>query len=310
MRHTLNALAHHAVGALTLALGVIILPSCDSKPTGGDSTAAADSLSNQKLEQIIQSTEELLVTVPSPLDIANLIKKSGARFDASKTLNAADHSKYNTSFKQAINMGMFTADLGYVTYYKETQRTQEYLNSIHKLGSKLQVVGAFELTLLERAKANLDKQDSLLYMITEQSNSARDYLRQQERPEVAALIIAGGWLEGLHLACQIQRTNPNEQIKTRIGENRLALNNLLQIMDKYQNDAEIKQFYTDLLSLSDLYKDVKIEYTANATAGSKQVSPEGVVTYTTQQTSTVTISAETLKAITEKVAILRKSLAS
>lgn len=309
MRHTLNVLSQHAVGALLFALAATT-PGCDSKPAGTDTTAAADSLSNQKLDQLIQSTEELLVTVPSPLDIANLIKKSGARFDAGQALNPSDHSKYNTSFKQAVNMGMFTADLGYVTYYKETQRTQEYLNSIHKLGSKLQVAGAFELTLLERAKLNLDKQDSLLYMITEQSNNARDYLRQQERPEVAALIIAGGWLEGLHLACQIQRTNPSEAIKNRIGENRLALNSLLQIMDKYQNDAEIKQFYTELLALADTYKDVKIDYATNPAAGPKQVSADGVVSYTTQQTSTVTMSPETLKAITEKVAALRKNLAS
>jgi len=62
---------------------------------------------------------------PSPMETASLIKRSGASFHAD-ALNGADRaSDYTTSDAQAINLGIYGADLSYATIFEENSTSLE-----------------------------------------------------------------------------------------------------------------------------------------------------------------------------------------
>ena len=59
---------------------------------------------------------------PSPMETASLIKRSGASFHGD-ALNGADRaSEYTTSDAQAINLGIYGADLSYATIFEENAK--------------------------------------------------------------------------------------------------------------------------------------------------------------------------------------------
>ena len=56
-------------------------------------------------------------SIPSPFETANLLKESGAGFDAN-IINSPDNaSNYTSDFYKALNLGVYGADLGYITIY-------------------------------------------------------------------------------------------------------------------------------------------------------------------------------------------------
>src|ERR1051325_7064891 len=62
-----------------------------------------------------------LFSVPSPIQTAVLIQKSGITYDKS-VLNLSNKvNTYPTDFSRALNLGIYGADLGYVSLYNQTQ---------------------------------------------------------------------------------------------------------------------------------------------------------------------------------------------
>ena len=64
---------------------------------------------------------DAIFSLPSPLQTTLLIKASGANYHADM-LNSPDAaSGYSISMEKALNLGIYGADLGYVTCYEQTQ---------------------------------------------------------------------------------------------------------------------------------------------------------------------------------------------
>ena len=55
-----------------------------------------------------------------------MIKKSGALYDKNMMNPVSNLSKYSDGMKQSLNLGIYGADLGYVTMYENTGDAMEY----------------------------------------------------------------------------------------------------------------------------------------------------------------------------------------
>lgn len=290
-----------------LAVFSLALTSCGDSSGSGD---GKDTLS--VLDQAdIQAIQQVQYTVPSPLELANLLKKSGSNFDPAVVASPDNVANYEGTYAQALNLGIYGADLGYVTYYEQTDEATQYMDAAVKLAGSLGIENAFDTELLVRVEKNIDNQDSLLTIITQQFDSAEDYLKNVERADVATLITAGGWLEGLHLACAIYKAQPSDLISTRIGEQRISLNPMLQLLNYHKGeDAEINALYEKMLELNTIYEQVTINYQKpdEAAQVDKPESGDGVVTVTMQRYSEVTITPEIIEQISAKVNEIRASI--
>ena len=69
-------------------------------------------------------------SIPSPIQTAMLIKNSGANYNKDILNEPSKITNYNTNFKKAINLGIYGADLGYVTMYDQTQDAIAFLTAV------------------------------------------------------------------------------------------------------------------------------------------------------------------------------------
>ena len=93
-------------GILFIAAGVLLGACGSEKPKDETLTTVQDTVA-------IVETPTISYTLPSPLQVASIFKKSGLKYKAGVTNSLKDPSKYTTNLSKAINLGVYSADLSY-----------------------------------------------------------------------------------------------------------------------------------------------------------------------------------------------------
>jgi hypothetical protein len=201
-----------------------------------------------------------LFSVPSPVQTALLIQKSGISYDKSVLSTSNKVNTYSTDYSRAFNLGIYGADLGYVSLYNQTQDALGYLAAIKQLSDKLGISAAFDAATMERIQKNITNKDSMMALVGLAYRSSDAYLKNNQRNDISTLILAGGWLESMHFSVLAYKTKPGEAIRERIAEQKQALNSLVKIMSS-NSTSEVAEISTMLSDLAKIYNDVQLKYT-------------------------------------------------
>lgn len=293
-----------SIKKLTLALisSSLFIVGCG----GEEETETAD---EQEVE-ITDSAKTTLLTVngeifsiPSPIQTAILIKQVGASYDKSVLNDPKNYSNYSTKFQKALNLGVYGADLGYVTMYEQTQDAIGYLASVRKLADELGVSGAFDLSLVDRFEKNMGNKDSLLALVSDAYRASDNYLKNNERDDLGALVLAGGWVESIYFATHVAKATKNEEVIRRIGEQKKTIENLIKMLSPYYNNAEFTPFIDSLIDLAGVFDTVKFIYIYEKPT----TDVDNKITTINSRTE-VSITEDQLKNISEKISKIRKTI--
>lgn len=174
-----------------------------------------------------------LFPLPSPYQAAFLIKKHEISFDES-LLNKTEHKdRYTTNFKKALNLGIYGTDLSYLNIYERTPQSISYLGVLKKLSDELDLTQAFNADFYSGIERNIGQKDSLLVLLSRTYRTADAYLRENDRTEIGALILTGGWVESLYILTRIAKNTSNREIINRIGEQKHPLDNLIELLTPF-----------------------------------------------------------------------------
>ncbi len=280
---------------------------CNEAPQGEDGDHEEEMMEQEKVAE--EADDEKLKGVhglPSPIQIAATIKRSGINYDAT-VLNPTDNaSNYSNNYKKSLNVGVYGADLGYAALYDQTQDAINYLNTVKSLADELGIIGAFERNTLDQVQENLGNQDKLLEIVTNAFFESDRYLQQHKRNKASALILAGGWVEGLYIACNMIKNQKDENIITRIGEQKITLGILMTLLGQFEDDAEVSSLTASLNDLKTVFDQVDITYEYNPGGNSETDAKDASTTILTK--SIVTVTDDQLATITEKVGTIRATV--
>ena len=177
------------------------------------------------------------------------------------------------------------------------------LQAVEKLGNQLELANSFDKAMLDRFKGNLGSEDSLLRFSGEAFRAADEYLKQNQRNDASALILAGGWIEALYLTISDPTALKDQALVNRIGEQKTSLNaivELLQISDTANAAASMSIAFKELQGL--------FNGVGNTYSYQEPVTDAAKKTTFINSTSTVTISADQLTAIMAKVSAIRNMM--
>jgi len=268
-----------------------------------DETVDADTLNIPDIDDSV--LDEIIHGIPSPVEMTDMIKASGAGYSADviNTVEAAEN--YTTSHKKALNLGVYGADLGYLNMYGKTGTSLEYLKTIKQLSDDLNVGQFFNFEQLKVLAQNENNLDSLLYLTTLNFSKMNRYLREQKRGKYSVLIVTGTFIEGLSIATQVMQNNPNDQIRERIGEQKLTVKQVIEILKVYKSDPMIADLLVDFEALYKEMEAVTITITPGETV---MAEVDGVLTFVQNDESNVEMSDETLQKIIENTAQIRNKI--
>lgn len=265
---------------------------------GGEGVSEVDSSATK-----LMSIGGNMFSIPSPIQTALLIEKSGAQYSKGYLNDAKKVTTYATNFQKALNLGVYGADVGYVTIYDQSQDALKYLGVINKLSDELGITGAFDENTIKRFENNFGKRDSMLNLVAVAYRNADAFLKDNDRLNVGALVLAGGWVETLYFSTQIAVKDKNKDVINRIGEQKYTLNNIVKMLTPYYNQPEYDVLVDDLIELAYDFDAIDIQYTYEK----PQVDIANKTTKINSKTNVV-ITPEHLEAIAERVKTIRNKI--
>ena len=192
---------------------------------------------------------------PSPMETASLIKRSGASFHGD-ALNGADRaSEYTTSDAQAINLGIYGADLSYATIFEENATSLEYLAAIKSLSAELGVDDVLSGEVMDEVEANRNDRDMLIDIVSDTFYELNERLKFNGQEDLAGLVVASGWVEGMYLATRHLDEAP-EELKTRIAEQKLVLDDVMRLCKSYEQTEPLAALLTSMEAIEAAYAGV------------------------------------------------------
>lgn len=244
-----------------------------------------------------------LFSIPSPVQTALAIRKAGLKYQKDLTAPLERGGTLTTRTAQSMALGIYGADLAYVTVHRDGARAIGTMQVIEKLSSALGVSNAFDRTLLERFKTNMNNEDSLLRFSGTAFRAADQYLKTNQSEDVSALVLAGGWIESLYLTISDPAALKDQAMVDRIGEQKTTLTALVELIAATDKDGNATALLASLRELQAEFDSVTSTYTFE-----KPVTDAAAKTTYINSKSTVTIPAEKVTAITTKITALRNMI--
>lgn len=248
---------------------VLILQSCGS--SSGDQNKNSDEFKEAE-ESLKDQIEQVVYNIPSPSEIPYLLEATGAEFNQSlvNPRNKADQYA-NRSDRAALNLGVYAADIGYLSSYGKSQEAIDYLNSCKVLADNLGVIGSFDLEILKRFEANISNKDSLAILLNETINKTENFLKDDSRNKLAALVLTGSFVESLYISTGIVKSYPQNLLPSDqrnlvltpvmrvILEQKKSVTEVLKMLGTVEQGDPISGLVEDLKSLEANYEALNIE---------------------------------------------------
>jgi hypothetical protein len=248
------------------------------------------------------SFEGEMFSIPSPVQTASLIKKIGFEYDGSLTRPVESASNFSTTFKKALNLGIYGADFAYVAYYSMDEPSLQYIKAIQELIEDLDLSAAIDEQLAEDITENIGNPDSIIYLSSIMFRTTNNYLKNNDRNEVASLILTGGFIESLYFFANLASIDKTGQVAQRIGEEKKTVETLYRILSNYDGE-DFAELNAQIKTLVDAFEEVDIQYKFNR----PQTDPVKKVTRITSTTE-ITISPETIQTILERTSNVRNTI--
>jgi hypothetical protein len=236
----------------------------DKSKNSDDFDEANKSLKNQ--------IEEVVYNIPSPSEIPYLLQATGAEFNETLLHDRNRVDSYNTkNDKAALNLGVYVADIGYLTSYDKTQDAIDYLGSCKTLSDNLGLIGTFDSELGKQFEANISNKDSLAQLLDRTIKQAEAFLIDDNRNKLASLIVTGSFIEGLYISTGLIKSYPKNilpedsrnlvltPLMRVVLEQRKAVTELLKILSSVEQTGNLESITADLKSLEAAYSKLNIE---------------------------------------------------
>lgn len=285
--------------AFLIGFPIAIFTSCS-----GD-TETVEENNEQVVEEVVEEVKnESYYQIPSPDEMFGFIKESGLKYNATHLNSIQNANNYTDPKQQALNFGIYSADLAYTAAFEEYQESIKYFGSIQKLGDQIGLSSAFDKSLVERIQNNLDNADSLVAITNTSYFAVVDYLEQNEQGDKLGLVASAGWLETVYIVANTANYAKDKAAVERLADQKLTLDNLILYLEKYADNADVNEVLGKFKELENVFAQLPEENSGSGISlkkkeGGKMVLGGG---------NKIKISEAHFKAIKEKVSEIRNNI--
>jgi hypothetical protein len=197
--------------------------------------------------------------LPSSMQIAHILKKSGVLYVDGLTNDPTKYSQYQTRSKRLLNLGVYTGDLAYCVLNSQTEMGLKYVAALKSLGNDLDLAEVYHSAeALDKIESTMENQDSLISFIINTQEKLNDYAHTNHQLSLLLETFTGAWIETMYIGANAENKHP-EFISKRLAEQLGILENLIMglEMTESNNDeldsiiVQLKEFKSTMPEYSD-----------------------------------------------------------
>jgi hypothetical protein len=241
---------------LFIALIVIAFANC----SGGNKNETSEESSTEGMldkSEMETKVREVVYPLPTAYEVTELINKVEASYIIGITNELSNVDKYFTDKDQALNLGVYSADLSYASTYNMQQELMTYMEASEILVKELGITGAFSRDFVEDIETNIDNKDKLVDLITNSFYDTYEYLVTNHKEDLSLLVLAGTWIEGMYISCNVSETvyNNPELVKVILHQ-KGSLDKLIELLVPHSEHETIQAILTDLQPIKLVYDSI------------------------------------------------------
>lgn len=216
--------------------------------------------------------DEVAANIPPPSEIPYLLQATGAEFNQG-LVNSREKVDQYTSHKDkaALNLGVYAADIGYLTSYDKTQEAIDYLTACKTLSDDLGLIGTFDAELLEKFEKNISNKDSLTRLLDRTMKESQNYMKDASRNKLSSLVVAGSFIEGLYIATGLIKSYPKNilpednrnliltPLMRVVLDQKKSVSEMVKMLEASEQTEMVMAITADFKALEETYQDLNIE---------------------------------------------------
>lgn len=290
--------------AVFLFVFALLISSCKRAEPGPRIIAPVFSTYVPETPSDTNKMREIYYGLLTPVEVCNIFDRLGLSFNDTIISPSDNCNLYMSSYKAAMNLGVYGVDMGYMKLFGINKQTVSYFNTIKTLSERLNMPVNFLADAVKDVDRTMNNADSLTSLMSDAYKKIDDHLRAEGSQGTLGLMMMGGWIESMYIATQLayDPANPDPQVVIKIAEQKYSLLSLLSFMKNYYDDPMVV-FYTKKLKYLNRWFDTFDIYYRE---GDVKIDTVRQVITTTGSEMTVTI--ETLNEIRNYIAGLRTEI--
>ncbi|MCC5920871.1 MAG: hypothetical protein LAT68_05275 [Cyclobacteriaceae bacterium] len=227
---------------------------------------------NKAKEEVNQNIQTVIAEVPSPSELPYLLQSAGVDFDADLVHDAARAGEYQSNnSKGSLVLGIYATDMAYLALHNNNKEALAMAENVKPLAEQLRLTAAFDAATLQRLESNLSSKDSIVSIANEIVDQADSHLRSVNRPKAAALVVGGGFIEGLYIGAYKLNSFPEDLLPedsrllllsplARILLNQKdGVKDLLKMLESVREDQETNAVVERLKDITKTYDKLDVK---------------------------------------------------
>lgn len=185
--------------------------------------------------------------LPSSIQIAHILKKSGVIYEEGLTNDVAKYNEYQTRSKRLLNLGVYTGDLAYCVLNNQNEAGLKYVDVLKKLGNDLDLAEVYQSSeALDKIEQSMNNHDSLMTFIISTQEKLNEYANTNHQLSILLETFTGAWIETMYIGANAENKHP-EFIQKRLAEQMGILSNLIEGLEITEsNNEEIQSVISQL----------------------------------------------------------------
>lgn len=157
--------------------------------------------------------------LPSPIQIAHILKKSGLTYHEGLVNDPTKYDEYQTRTGGLLNLGVYTGDLAYCILNDRNKESLKFVAAIKKLADKHDLSAIYlsdnSSDALESAVTN---RDSLINFIIQSQENLNDYAHNSNQLSILLITFTGAWVETIYIGANAEISSPDKLQETLAEE--------------------------------------------------------------------------------------------
>lgn len=214
---------------------------------------SCDEVLNEKVdvknsEKIVEASSEkmeaIYYSIPSPMETTIILKRSYSKFSGELLFPVFNLNKIHDNQSRALLLGIISTDLNYAMLSERKFETNRLINQVIEIAQLLHLDAIVNVNTKERIEKNLDNKDSMQIIIGNTFWEIENKLKNDDKEELSALIVAGGWIEGLYLASNMSALDPeNKPLQNVIADQKIVHENLIALISDFTFQEKIQEYF-------------------------------------------------------------------
>jgi hypothetical protein len=203
--------------------------------------------------------------IPSPEQMFGFINDAGIAYSKDLVNDPDKFDKYTDPRRQALNFGVYTADLAYAAAYQDIESAIDLYKVVKRMSSDLNIEEMMSEEMLAQVQQNLQDPDSLAVIAGRSYYDAVDYLEENGQQGKLALMSLGGWVESLYITMNsLKKFDPESATVRRIADQKITFGNLYTFLRKNEEESGVSDALENIQEIRAVFGSLKEERKARA----------------------------------------------